>query len=672
MEELIMKSPIAHRIFLTICSAFLAVAVGTSAAVGADSPQPVQPKEATEATKSAQAELSKTLPFDNVEDFELSERGLIARPESVIIHNEAGRPVWDLDQYSFLKPDAESPDTVSPVLWRQARLNMSYGLYKVTDRIYQVRGYDLSNITFIEGDTGWIVIDPLISVECAKAALELVEKHLGKRPIVAVIYSHSHADHFGGVRGIISDEDVAEGRVKIIAPEGFMHYVISENILSGNAMSRRAVYMFGALLPRGPKGQVDAGLGKSISTGTISLIPPTDIISETGTEITIDGIEMVFQNTPGTEAPAEMNTYFPQFKALWMAENCTHTLHNVYTPRGASVRDSLAWAKYITEAIVLFGDKSDLVFASHHWPLWGQEKVIDFLEKQRDTYKYIHDQTLRLANHGNTIIEIAEMIELPESLKNEWHNRNYYGTINHNVKAVYQKYLGWYDGNPANLHPLPPERAGAKYVEFMGGPEAVIAKARKSFAGGEYRWVAQVMSHVVFAYPENQEARNLEADALEQLGYQAESGPWRNIYLVGAKELREGIRELPAPSTVSPDTLRAMTLDNLFDFLAVRVNGPKADGRKIALNLSFADTGDDYLLTLDNAVLNYLGNKKGSNVDASITLTRRSFAGILLGKVTLDDMIAAGAVKVDGKKEKFLELLSLLDSYEFWFDIVTP
>jgi alkyl sulfatase BDS1-like metallo-beta-lactamase superfamily hydrolase len=630
-------------------------------------------KDATQLTRQYNKEQydNPNLNWEDKLDFEFAQRGFIAKLEEPVIRNKEGQPVWDLTPYTFLDEET-APTTVNPSLWRQARLNMYHGLFKVTDRIYQVRGHDISVMSFIEGDTGWIVIDPLISVECAKACLDLVYRHIGKKPVVAVIYTHSHVDHWGGVKGVISEADVKAGKVQVIASEGFMEAAISENVMAGNAMSRRAVYHGGTVLPKETRGQVDIGLGKGSSSGAVTLIEPTVIINKTPTEMTIDGVEIVFQYTPETEAPTEMHIYFPQFRALCMAENCTHNLHNIYTFRGAEVRNAKSWVYHLNEAIELFAHKTDVIFATHHWPTWGQERCLDLLKKQRDMYKYLHDEALRLINHGYNMLEIAEMIELPPDLARAWYNRGYYGSVNHNAKAIYQKYLGWFDGNPANLHALPPEEAGQKYVEFMGGADAVLAKARDSYEKGEYRWVAQVVSHVVFADPNNQAARQLEADALEQLGYQAESAVWRNFYLTGAMELREGITKLPTFKSVNPDLINAMGLDLLFAYLAVRLNGPQAAGKTIIINANFRDSTEQYVLTVENGVLNYTGNKQADNADAAVTLTRTALGEIALGGTTLEEKIAAGEAKVEGSQEKLVEFLSLLDTFEFWFNIVTP
>jgi alkyl sulfatase BDS1-like metallo-beta-lactamase superfamily hydrolase len=560
---------------------------------------------------------------------------------------------------------------VNPSLWRNAQLNMQYGLFKVADRIYQVRGYDISNITFIQGDTSWIVFDPLISAECAKAALDLVTQHLGQRPVIAVVYSHSHVDHYGGVRGIVTQADVDADKVQILAPEGFTEHAISENVIAGNAMSRRAVYMFGALLPRNPQGGVTGGLGQTTSAGTVTLILPTDTITRTGDKRTIDGVEMVFQMTPGTEAPAEMNTHFPQFKAMWMAENSTNTLHNVLTLRGALVRDPLNWAGFLDETIDLYGAGTEVKFQSHHWPMWGNAKIVEYWKKQRDLYKYIHDQSVRLLNEGYIGSEIAEMIEFPPELGRFWPNRGYYGTLRHNSRAVYQRYMGWYDANPSDLNDLPPEPAAKKYVEYMGGEASVLAKARADFAKGDYRWVATALKHVVFANPASVEGKQLLADAYEQLGYQAESGPWRSVYLQGAFELRNGVPDIGGIATASPDIIGAMPPEMLFDYMAVRLNGPKAAGKKLTLNIDFTDLKKQYAVTVENGVLNY-ASKPNAGADATLTIAKRMLDKVQLKQVTMDQALATGDARLDGRREAYRELMALLDDFPFWFNIVTP
>jgi len=632
-----------------------------------------EPKEASRFTIEKNKALYEdpVLDWEDKIDFEHAQRGFIARMEDLVIRNEDDEIVWELTPYGFLD-DETAPPTVNPSLWRQARLNMYHGLFKVTERIYQVRGYDLSVMSFIEGESGWIVIDPLVSTECARSSLELVNQNLGVKPVNAVIYTHSHVDHWGGVKGVVSETDVKSGKVRIIAPEGFMDFAVSEMIFAGNVMGRRAASQAGSGLPKGPKGQVDAGIGKSASNGSVTLIPPTDIISGTGAKMIIDGVEIVFQNTPDTEAPAEFNFYFPQFKALCMAENCTHTLHNLYTPRGAEVRDARAWSGFIDETIDLFASKTDVIFSSHHWPTWGRDSCIEFLIGQRDIYKYIHDETLRLANHGYNMVEIAEVLTLPPNLSGKWYNRGYWGTVSHNAKAVYQKYLGWFDGNPANLHALPPEDAAKKYVEFMGGADATLNKARKYYDKGEYRWVVQVVNHVVFAFPDNKEAKLLQADAMEQLGYQAESSIWRNNYLQGAKELREGVAQKGAAILASKDVIKAIATDLLFDYLAIRLNGPKSMSETITINIEFTDTDEQYCLTLNNGVLNYKRNSPAQDADIDLVLSRSVFNEIILKEAILDQTVASGGIKVSGSLELLNKFFSYFDEFEFWFNLVTP
>jgi len=642
-----------------------------SGAAAAQSSGPVPPKPATAATQAANLEVLDVLPFADTADFEDAQRGFIARPETLTILGADGSVAWDLESYKqYISVDKPAPDTVNPSLWRNAQLNMLYGLFKVTDRIYQVRGYDITNITFIEGDSGWIVFDPLLSEETARAALELVTEHLGDRPIHAVIYSHSHIDHYGGVRGIVDEADVAAGTVQVIAPEGFTEHAISENVIAGNAMSRRAIFMYGALLPRNERGGVNSGLGQSNSTGRTGLILPNVVIHQTGHELDIDGIRLVFQMTPGTEAPAEMNTFLPQFKAMWMAENSTNTMHNILTLRGAQVRDALRWASYLNEAIELFGSDIDVKFQSHHWPMWGNEKIVDYLKKQRDLYKYTHDQTVNLLNKGYTGSEIAEVIELPPELANFWPNRGYYGTLRHNARAVYQRYMGWYDGNPSSLNDLPPEPAAQKYVQYMGGERAVLRQARKDFEAGEYRWVAMVLKHVVFANPDNTAARDLLADTYEQLGYQAESGPWRGVYLQGAYELRNGVPQAGGLNSASPDTIRAMPPEMLFDYMAVRLNGPKAAGKVLSLNLHLTDLDRKFGLVVENGVLNH--GRPVVQPDATVTVSKAMLDAIQLREVSMEQAITQGELRVEGRREAFGEFMSLLDTFPFWFNIVTP
>ncbi|MGH8353105.1 MAG: alkyl/aryl-sulfatase, partial [Pseudomonas sp.] len=612
------------------------------------------------------------LPFADRADFEAASRGRIAGFDGVI-KDAAGQPVWDLSAYRFLN-DNRPADSVNPSLWRQAQLNNIAGLFQVSERLYQIRGFDLSNMNIIEGDSGLIIMDPLITTETARAGLELYFQHRPKKPVVAVIYTHAHADHFGGVRGVVDEADVKAGKVKIYAPEGFYEHAVSENILAGTAMNRRAQYMYGALLPRGERGQVDAGLGKSVPrAGTITLIPPTELIREPFESHRIDGIEVEFQLTPGTEAAAEMNLYFPQFRALCVAENAARVMHNVLTLRGAQVRDPKSWAYHLDQTLLRYGDKSDVLFAQHHWPTWGQAELKAFLADQRDMYAFINDQSLRLLNQGLTPLEIAERLKsLPPQLANKWYARGYYGSLSHNVRAVYQRYLGFYDGNPANLDPLPPVQAGERYVAAMGGAQALLKQARAAFAKGEYRWVAQLVNHLVFAEPDNQAARELQGDALEQLGYQSENATWRNIYLMGAYELRNGVPQQASAGSVSADIIRSMTPAMFFDYLGVRLNADRAQGHDMTMNWRFNDLGEDFALTLRNGVLTYRAGRLHERADVEVSLSKATLDRIALKQADFPGAIQQGAIRLDGKAELLGQFLGLLDSFAPQFNIVTP
>ena len=629
-------------------------------------------KPATKYTIEANKKVYEALPFSDKEDFKNATRGLISKPDKLTITTKDGKPVWDLEEYKkFITIDKKAPDTVNPSLWRNSQLTIQYGLFEVTKNIYQVRGYDLSNITFVKGDKGWIVFDPLISPETAKAALDLINKEFGKRPVVAIIYSHSHIDHYGGATGIVTQADVDAGKVQIISPEHFAEHAVSENVIAGNAMGRRAVYMYGALLPRNAKGGINGGLGMTTSTGTAGLILPTKEISKTDTTLNIDGVEMVFQMTPGTEAPAEMNTWFPKWNALWMAENSTNTMHNILTLRGAQVRDALKWAYYLNETIEKWGDKVEVKFQSHHWPVWGNKNIIPYFEKQRDIYKFTHDQSVRLMNQGYNGEEISEMIKLPKSLENNWSTRGYYGTLRHNSRAVYQRYMGWYNGNPSDLNNLPAEQVAVKYMDFMGGEKAVLKKAKASFDKGEYRWVAEVMKHAVFANPKSKKSKELLADAYEQLGYQSEAGPWRSVYLQGAFELRNGVPSAGGTQTATEDTIKAMKAEMLFDYLSVRLNVEKAEGKDFKINVNLTDVKEKYTLSVKNSVLNHT-RMQAKKADVTISLTMDTLHDIQLKKTTFDKAIADGSVKLKGKKAILTDFMGMLDNYNFWFNIVTP
>jgi alkyl sulfatase BDS1-like metallo-beta-lactamase superfamily hydrolase len=625
---------------------------------------------ATPTTRAVNAAVVERLPFENSADEVRAQRGFIA-PLPDTVTTSDGHPVWDSHRFDFVAGDV--PETVNPSLWRQERLNGIGGLFEVVDGIYQVRGLDLSNISFIRGEAGWIVLDPLITAEVAAAALELVKTHVERRPVTAVVYSHSHADHFGGVRGVCSPEDVAAGRVRIVAPDGFTFEAVSENVMAGNAMTRRASYMYGNLLPPSTTGQIGAGLGKTTSTGTFGLLEPTDLIGHGDTSIVLDGIELRTLYTPDTEAPAEFVFYLPSWHALWTAEVVTHVQHNLYTLRGAQVRDALGWAKAIDGMIVRFGADTDVLFASHHWPTWGHDESVTLLRSQRDTYRYLHDETLRLANHGETMLEIAEELELPPALARTWSSRGYYGSVNHNVKAIYQRYLGFFDGNPATLHPHPPVEAARRYVDYMGGADAILERARADHDAGDDRWVAEVVKHVVFADAGNIAARELLADALTQLGYRAESGPWRNFYLTGAKELREGVVVLPTPTTTSPDVIAAMPTSLMLDYLAIRLRHPEAADLSGSILLSLDDGRERHLLEVSNGVLHNRMVDDGEEVKADATLiTSRARLDALL---TMDDPVAAVTagddMGVEGDPSMLLALFDRLDQFPFWFDIVT-
>lgn len=631
-----------------------------------------QAKPATNATKAANDALLKELPFNDKTSFELAHKGFIAPLPSEPIKGPSGNMIWDPNKYGFIKEGAAAPASTNPSLWRQSQLINISGLFEVTDGIYQVRNYDLSNMTIVEGKEGITIFDPLISSETAKAALDLYYKHRPKKPVVAVMYTHSHVDHYGGVRGVINEEDVKSGKVKVYAPKGFLEHAVAENVMAGTAMSRRASYMYGNLLPPNETGQLGAGLGTTTSAGTVTLIPPTDIIEKTGEKRTIDGLTYEFLYAPGSEAPAEMLYYIHEKKALNTAEDSTHTLHNTYSLRGAKIREPLPWSKYLNEALKMWGDDVQVMYAMHHWPVWGNKEVRDQLSSQRDMYRYINDETLRLANKGYTMTEIAEQVKLPKGIAQRFSNRGYYGSLNHNVKATYVLYLGWFIGNPATLWELPPEEQAKRYVDMMGGAEAVLKKAKDYYDKGDFRWVAEVVNKVVFADPNNQAARNMQADALEQLGYQAESGPWRNFYLTGAKELREGVKKLPTPDTASPDTVKAMDLDLFFDYLAMRLKGPEVEDKHITLNFDFTDLKQQYALEMVNGVLNHTEGMQAKNADATITLTRDTLNKLLLKEITLKDAVGSSLIEVKGTESKLEELMSYMDTFDFWFPIVTP
>lgn len=625
------------------------------------------PRDASAAIRAQQGNIRSALPFSDTRDFDDANRGLVVPIEEPVLA-EDGSVLWDNSTYDFLEGDP--PDTVNPSLWRQSQLAAIDGLFEVVEGIYQVRGMDLSNTSIVEGDEGIIVIDTLLSVETGAAALALYRKHRGDRPVKAVVITHSHADHFGGIRGFVSQDEVDSGAVRIFAPEGFIEHAVSENVYAGTAMNRRAGYMYGAALARSPRGGVGAGLGQTLSIGTVSLMAPTDLVTTTGHEETVDGVRMVFQMAPDTEAPSEFLVYLPDFKALCAAEDATHNLHNLLTLRGAVVRDPHGWSNYLTETIDLFGDEVEVVFASHHWPTWGNDRVVEFLSLQRDLYAYLHDQTLRMMNKGLVGPEIAEEITLPPALENAWHTRGYYGSVSHNVKAIYQRYLGWFDGNPAHLWEHTPVERAKRYVDAIGGADAVTEKAQEAFDAGDYRWAAELANHAVFADPDHEAARTVLADTYEQLGYGAENGTWRDFYLSGAMELRDGQFGTPT-ETNAPDVIGQLTPAMLFDAIAIQVNGPAAWDEKLSIDIVLTDTGERYRLRLANGVLTYSARPQKGDADATLTTTRKALPAVALGGTSADGLASAG-IQLTGDASALTRLTGVLDPGDKDFSIVTP
>lgn len=639
-----------------------------------DPTQPGETEGATTITAEANAEWYEKLDFSDRREFANAERGWLDNAEGRIIDGDDNRSAWDLQSYGDLNRDA--PDTVNPSLWRNTQLNAKAGLFEVCDGIYQVRGFDMANTTFIRTDHGWIVFDVLMCKENMKAAKELMENRFGPLDIKAVLYSHSHVDHFGGVEGVITREQVADaklslkkqlasGKTLVLAPAGFLKHAISENVYAGIAMARRAQFQYGTVLDKGEKGALSVGIGMGQSTGTVALIAPTYEIGEDVPKLTIDGLEIEFQLTPGTEAPAEMNAYFPKYRALWMAENCTGTLHNLYTLRGAEVRDANDWAKYIIEADQRFCDKTDVVFQSHNWPHWGEE-IHDYLLNTAAIYKFIHDQTLHYMNQGYTSTEVAAMLTLPEKLEKVWYTRPYYGTLAHNAKAVYQKYLGWYDANPVNLNPLPPSDTAKKLVEYLGSTDAVLRKARKDFEKGDYQWVAQITKELVFADPSNQKARNLCADALEQLGYQAESGAWRNAYLMGAAELRKGnLSGLARTANGLGSAMKEMTVDMLLDYISILTDANAAQNDDVTLNLIVTDVNEKFYVTRKNGILLSYSGENRPDAQATVTCKRLQLLALMQGQ-------QAGQVQVSGDVTALKRLLAYASKFEKTFNVIEP
>lgn len=638
-------------------------------------------KEATEKTAEINRSYYSLLDFDDESEYEFATRGLIAAPEILELKDSTGKVVWSQKAYGFLDESETIPDTANPSLWRHTVLNHSYGLFEVCDGIYQVRGYDVTNLTLIETESGgWIIFDPLMSRECSEAAMRLVEEHFGKRPLMAIVISHPHVDHFGGIKGVIQEDQVADrslsieeqissGKVPIIVPEGFTEHAVSENLFVGTAMTRRAAYQYGVLLEKSERDSLSMGIGLGQSTGTLTFILPTHEVKKTGEKIVIDGVEMVFQMTPGTEAPAEMNTYFPQFKALWMAENCTGTLHNLYTLRGAEVRDGNAWAKYILEAIALFGSEAELTFQSHNWPHWGNDVIIKHMEDTAAVYKFIHDQTLMYINLGYTSDEISNMIHLPEYLEKVWYTRQYYGTVAHNSKAVYQKYMGWYDANPVNLNPLTPSERARKFVEYLGDTDRVLEMAYRDFLAGEYQWVAEITNILVYSDPQNTAARYLCADALEQLGYQSESGTWRNAYLTAALELRMGnLKDESKLAKGSTDILTNLTVEMLLDYMGMLIDANEAEDIDITFNLVLTDSHERYFVHLFHGVLLYYKDQTRETADATLTCPKIG----LLTIISMNEAQQKQLIIIDGDEDILKKLTQAMVTMDRTFNIVEP
>lgn len=644
------------------------LALATALATFALAAQAHDPKAPSAFTAQANQQFGAALALSHPQDFEDATRGLVARMPEGPIKDAQGNVVWDSSQFSFLKGDA--PASVNPSLWRQEKLNNQAGVFKVTEGIWQVRGYDLANMTLVAGKTGWIVIDPLLTAEVAKATFDFAMQTLGRKPVVAVIYTHSHVDHFGGVRGVVDEADVRSGKVPVIAPEGFMDHAVAENVLAGNAMSRRANYQFGAPLPYGERGGVGSGLGKGLSIGTMGLIAPTDYVKKTGEERVVDGRRIVFQMANGSEAPSEFAFYLPEFKALCLSEVVTANMHNIYTVRGAKARDALGWSKYINE-MMDFAPEAQVAFRSHHWPVWGAERIQTHLANQRDIYRYMHDATLNLANKGVKMNDLGNVDFVPEGLRTDFSTRGYYGTLSHNLRGVYNFYLGYYDSNPATLNPLPVAETARRYVAAIGGVNAVMDKARAAYEAGDYRWAAELNNNAVMAEPGNEKARLLQADVLEQLGYQAESGVWRNSYLTAAQELRNGIRKLRI-STQGADMVRGMTPELIFDFLAVRLNHQKVDGLKLGIQINFTDSQETYALELSNAVLNNTKGRTLAAPQATLSLTRPVFLKMLLAKTPLPQLIQAGEARLDGDGKALGAIFANLEDFDPLFNIVTP
>ncbi|MCZ4339456.1 alkyl/aryl-sulfatase [Shewanella colwelliana] len=671
-----MKGTVIHTAVISTlfaASTSLAVAAGGAGVVTSDPSKhfDAKGKAPSQFTIDSQNSLRQSLPFDDKRDFEEAQRGFIAAPEYKQIMAEAGNVAWDMGSYDWLLNEGEHFDTIHPSLQRQAVLNMAYGLYEVIpDKIYQVRGYDLANISFIKGKTGWIIFDPLTAKETAAAALKFINEQLGERPVVAVVYSHSHADHFGGVRGVIDEADVKSGKVKVIAPEGFMHHAVAENVMAGNAMTRRMFFQYGVLLPRSPYGHVDQSIGKNTAAGNLGLIAPNVTIDKDFVDMTVDGVKMVFQSTPGTEAPAEMNTWFPDMKAFWAAENITGTIHNIYTLRGALVRDALEWSKQINVALYEYGQDAEVMFASHSWPRWGNDRIQEVMRAQRDTYAHLNNQVLHLANQGVTINQIHNQYKLPESLVRQWSAHSYHGSEEHNSRAVLNRYLGYWDANPATLMPLSPEDSAPLYVEMMGGSDKILKKGKALYSEGKYFHAIEILNKLVFAESKNQPAKDLLADVYEQIGYQKESPSVRNSFLAAAYELRHGMPTGASPKASGPDVIRGMSTGLWLDFLGVRLDTKKSADKQFIINFVTPDNGEKYLVELSNSALTNIEGVQSDKADLTITIDRSELNDVMMGALSFDEKIKAGKVKMEGDSQVINDLMSSLVTFTMALELL--
>jgi len=655
----------------TIMVISLSLAIpATTIAISAEKHFDAKGKLPSKYTVELQQKLRASLPFEDKRDFEEMKKGFIAAPDYREIMADAGHVAWSMGKYDFLLEQGQNYDSIHPSLQRQAQLNMNYGLYKVMDGVYQIRGYDLANITFVQGDTGWIVFDPLTAKETARAALKFINEQLGERPVVAVVYSHSHGDHFGGVRGVVDEADVKSGKVKIIAPLGFMDHAVAENVYAGNAMARRMFYQYGVLLPASPFGHVDQSIGKNTAAGNLGLIEPNLIIEKDFETMTIDGIKMVFQNTPGTEAPAEMNTFFPEKKLFWAAENIVATIHNIYTLRGALVRDALAWSKAINEAIYKFGPDIEIMMASHSWPRWGNDRVLEVMKDQRDTYGHLNNGVLHLANQGVTINQVHNVYKVPESLQKKWHARSYHGSVAHNSRAVINRYLGYWDANPTTLIPLSPEDSAPLYVEMMGGASKIIKKGQSLYDQGKYKLAMEIVDKLVHAEPENQKAKDLLADIFEQIGYQQESPSVRNSFLAAAFELRNGIKKGATPKGTGPDMIRAMSTGLWLDYLAIRLDGRKVKNINGKINLITPDNNEKYVVELSNENLSVIEGYVADDAGLTITIDRENLLPIMMGVKTFDDQLKAKKAMFKGDRKVFNALRSAMVTFDIFFEMM--